>query len=109
RATLERGIDGIIMVGTDHEQEVYSLLRHRNLPYVLTWSVDESDYPYCVGISNFDAAYRLAQRVLAHGHQRIAICSGASAHNERARGRRDGILAAAAEKGVKVPERWLLE
>ena len=109
RATLERGIDGIIMVGTDHDEDVFSLFRLRDLPYVLTWSVDESSHPYCVGISNFDAAYRLAQCALTRGHQRIGICSGASARNERARGRRDGILAAASEAGLDVPQAWILE
>src|SRR5690606_27262623 len=33
RAIVERGVDGLIMVGTDHSEEVYTLLRRRALPY----------------------------------------------------------------------------
>lgn len=109
RLTVERGVDGIIMVGTDHSDTVFSLLHQRRLPYVLTWSTDDSSYPHCVGISNHDAAYELAKRVLARGHRRIAICGGAIEHNERARGRRNGVLAAMAESGLTVPAAWLVE
>lgn len=109
RATVERGIDGIIMVGTDHSDEVFGLLRQRELPYVLTWSLDDSSYPHCVGISNYQASYNLTRRVLARGHQRIAICGGAIERNERARGRRKGILAAMAEAGLSVPAPWIVE
>lgn len=109
RATVETGIDGIIMVGTDHEPGVFQLLKNRNLPYVLTWSTDDSDYPHCMGISNFDASYRLAQLVLEKGHRKIAICGGAIQKNERARGRRAGIVVALHEKGLDVPPEWIIE
>ncbi len=36
RATVEHGVDGIIMVGTDHSDEVFALRHQRALPYVLT-------------------------------------------------------------------------
>ncbi len=109
RATVERGVDGLIIVGTDHSEEVYTLLRQHNLPYVLTWSTDESHYPHCVGISNFQAMYDLTQVVLEHGHRHIAVCGGYSAHNERARGRRNGVVAAMAEHGLAMPDAWILE
>jgi LacI family transcriptional regulator len=109
RATLERGIDGLIMVGTDHSEAVFTLLRQRNLPYVLTWSVDDSSYPYCVGISNFSAAYDIAQVALAHGHTKLGICGGPIARNERARCRRNGVIAAAAEANIAIPDKWIIE
>lgn len=109
RATVERGVDGLIMVGTDHSDDIYTLLRQRNLPYVLTWSTDETQYPHCVGISNFQAMYDLAKVVLEHGHRDIAVCGGYTAHNERARGRRDGVVTALAERGLSIPEEWILE
>jgi len=76
---------------------------------VLTWSTDETHYPHCVGISNFQAMYDLTQIVLDHGHRDIAVCGGYTARNERARGRRDGVLAAMAEHGLGIPSEWLLE
>src|SRR5690606_23535468 len=104
RAIVERGVDGLIMVGTDHSEEVYTLLRRRALPYVLTWSTDETQYAHCVGISNFQAMYDLTQKVLGHGHRDLAICGGFTDRNDRARGRRDGVLAAMAEHGLTMHE-----
>jgi len=109
RAVVERGVDGLIMVGTDHSEDIYALLHQRALPYVLTWSTDETHYPHCVGISNFRAMYDLTRVVLEHGHRDIAICGGYTNRNERARGRRNGVLAAMAEHGLTVPEAWILE
>lgn len=109
RATLERGVDGLIMVGTDHSDDIYALLRQRGLPYVLIWSTDETDYPHCVGISNFQSMYDLTRVVLEYGHRDIAVCGGHTARNERARGRRDGVLAAMAEQGLAMPAEWILE
>lgn len=109
RASVERGVDGLIMVGTDHGDDVYTLLRQRGLPYVLTWSTDETHYPHCVGISNYHAMYDLTRVVLDHGHREIALCGGYTARNERARGRRDGMLAAMTEHGLTVPAEWVLE
>lgn len=109
RATLERGIDGIIMVGTDHSDSLFTLLHQRNVPYVLTWSVDDSNYPYCVGISNFSAAYQIAQLVLNYGHTKFGICGGPIERNERARGRRNGVIAAASEVGICIPDKWIVE
>ncbi|HXE18420.1 LacI family DNA-binding transcriptional regulator [Castellaniella sp. UC4442_H9] len=109
RATLERGVDGLIMVGTDHPAAVYAMLEQYELPYVLTWSVDESDHPWCVGVSNFDTARRLTEKALTLGHRHIGICGGDISCNERARCRRKGILAAVDAAGALVRPEWIVE
>lgn len=109
QATVERGVDGLIMVGTDHSDAVFALLQQRHLPYVLTWSTDESDHPHCVGISDFQAALDLGRTILAYGHRDIASCGGDIRGNDRARGRRNGLMAAMAEQGLDMPGEWRLE
>lgn len=109
RAIVERGIDGVILVGSDHDEGVFNLLRQRNLPYVLTWSTDETSYPHCIGFSNRDAAYQMAKFVIAKGHTDIALCGGATQHNERARTRVAGTLTAMADAGLSIPPRWIME
>lgn len=109
QATVERGIDGLIMVGTDHSDAVFSLLHQRRLPYVLTWSTDDSNHPHRVGISNFQAAFDLGRTVLSYGHKDIASCGGNIERNERARGRLNGLLAAMAEQGLTMPDEWRIE
>ena len=32
RSVVERGVDGLIMVGTDHDADIFALLRQRGLP-----------------------------------------------------------------------------
>lgn len=109
RAIVERGVDGLVLVGTDHPAAVFDLARQYALPYVLTWSVDETQYPHCVGFSNFDAAYRLAQRVIERGHTRIALCGGSLSGNERARTRQAGTRAALREAGLDLRPEWMVE
>lgn len=109
RSIVERSIDGIILVGSDHHEEVFNLIRQRNLPHVLMWSVDETDYQHKVGFSNHFASYEMARRVLAKGHTHIAYCGGPTSYNERSRARLAGTLAALREAGREIPPEWIIE
>lgn len=48
RAIVERGVDGIVLVGTDHANGVHDLQRQYGLPCVLSWAVDETRPGHCV-------------------------------------------------------------
>ena len=109
RAIVERGVDGMILVGTDHSDAVFDLIRQYGLPYVLTWSLDETRYPHCVGFSNHDAAYRMAKLVIEYGHKKIALCGGAASGNERVRARIAGTRAALREAGLELRPEWVVE
>lgn len=109
RNLMEHSIDGLVLVGSDHDDEVFRLIRRRTLPYVLTWSTDETTYPHTVGFSNRHAAYEMAQLVVSKGHRKIAVCGGAVNHNERARARLTGALAALSEAAIEVPPHWIVE
>lgn len=109
RNILEHRIDGLILVGSDHDDQVFRLIRQRQLPYVLTWSTDETTYPHTVGFSNRKASYEMARLVIAKGHRKIAICGGPTMHNERSRARLTGALDALHEAGIEVPPDWIIE
>jgi LacI family transcriptional regulator len=100
RTFVERGVDALVLVGTDHAPEVFELARQYALPYVMTWSVDGSHYPHCVGFSYYDAAFDMASLVVKKGHRRIALCNGFEASNERARSRAAGTRAALKAGGL---------
>jgi len=36
RTIVERGVDALVLVGTDHSSEVFELARQYDLPYVMT-------------------------------------------------------------------------
>lgn len=109
RSAVERGVDGLILVGSDYRDNVFELLHQRRLPYVLTWATDDTTYPHCVGISNFQAMYDLTYAVLGYGHKAIAVCGGDTKHNERARARRQGVMSALSEKGLDICPEWIIE
>jgi len=109
RSAVERGVDGLILVGSDYCESVFDVLQARRLPYVLTWATDETTYPHCVGISNFQAMYDLARIVLEYGHTAIAVCGGDTTHNERARARRQGVMSALSERGLAIRPEWMVE
>jgi len=102
RTLVECGVDALVLVGTDHSSEVFELARQYELPYVMTWSVDGSSYPHCIGFSYYDAACDLAAMVVKKGHRRIALCNGFESSNERARSRAAGTRAALRAAGLSL-------
>ena len=109
RSFVERGVDAVVLVGTDHDDAVFELLGQYHLPYVQTWSVDEANRRPCVGFSYHDAAFKMAQAVLEHGHTEIAICPGQSYRNERVRARIAGTQAALQGAGLTLRPEWIIE
>lgn len=52
RTLLERGVDGLVLVGRQHDPALYDRIARRRVPYVLAWALDETgDHP-AVGYSN---------------------------------------------------------
>ena len=109
RAIVERGVDGLVLVGTDHSDDVFALLRQYGLPYVLSWSVDDMPARQCVGFSYYDAAYRMADLVIAHGHTRIALCPGLAEGNERVRARIAATREALGSHGLVLRDDWIVQ
>jgi LacI family transcriptional regulator len=106
RALVERGIDGLVLLGTSHDPQLYSLIAQRQLPYMLTWALDTSGQHPCVGFNNRAAALQLTNHLLGLGHREFAMISGVTANNERARDRLLGVQDALAARGLKLsPER----
>ncbi|MEO0031428.1 MAG: hypothetical protein RIS94_1186 [Pseudomonadota bacterium] len=100
RALAERGIDALVLVGTDHDPAVARLLAAARLPHVFVWSTDEAPETGCVGFSNRAAMREMAEHLIALGHRRLGIVSGATQGNERARARLAGVTKAIAAAGL---------
>ncbi len=100
RRLLERGIDGLVLVGTDHDPALYALLDKFQVPYVLTWALDAQQRHPCIGFDNRAAALEIARHLLDLGHTRFAMISGLTAHNDRARDRIAGVRAALRARNI---------
>jgi LacI family transcriptional regulator len=102
RAVVERGVDGVVLVGTAHEDRVFDLMRQRRIPLVLTWQLDEPRYGECIGFDNWRATYEMTKEVLARGHERVAVVCGSREHNQRASQRVAGTADAMKEVGLEL-------
>lgn len=109
RAVVERGVDGVVLVGTAHEDRVFDLMRQRRIPLVLTWEVDEPRYGQCIGFDNWQAMYDITREVLARNHTRIAVVCGYMQTNQRARRRVAGTSDAMREAGLELAGHLVLE
>jgi len=106
---IMRGVDGIMLIGLDHDERLFARLEQMGMPYINTWSyVRDSPHP-CIGFDNFNAARRQANYLLDIGHQRFGILCGITHDNDRARDRLDGARSALAAHGVTVPDSMIYE
>lgn len=100
RAFVEKGVDALVLVGTAHHRATRRLLGALSIPYVLTWSLDRSGAHPSVGFDNRAAGRTIAEHLLGLGHRRIAMISGLTAGNDRARDRLAGVRAALKRAGL---------
>ena len=109
RALLERGVDGLVLVGTDHPPELFDALDRAGVPSELIWSLDAGGFHHCVGFANREASARCAAHLLDLGHRRFAVLAGERGHNDRARDRVAGVRDALAARGIALPEERVVE
>jgi LacI family transcriptional regulator len=106
QALIERGVDGLVLLGTSHHPSVFQMTETHHLPYVLTWALDASGKHPCVGFDNRAAAIRMTRYLLELGHREFAMISGITEGNERAGERLEGVREALAAAGISLrPER----
>lgn len=109
RRLIERGVDAMILVGRDHDDDTIRLLTQRKCPFVTTWAfADHSEMP-CVGFDNHDAARQATQHLIDLGHIKIAAIAGRMSGNDRARDRIAGVKSALAAGGMELAVDDLIE
>lgn len=109
RNLIARGVDALMLIGTDRESSVYRYLEKRSVPLVTIWSFYEKTDVPCVGFDNFKAMHELTHKVLALGHRRIGIISAPRAYNDRARERVNGALKAMEQAGMAINDVPVIE
>lgn len=106
RQLIERGVDGLVLVGLDHQRELYRTIDAAGIPYLVTWALDRTGRHPSVGFDNRRAAERVVQYLVDIGHRDFAMLAGETAHNDRARLRVEGVTAALTARGLMPrPER----
>ncbi|MDE2006177.1 MAG: LacI family DNA-binding transcriptional regulator [Rhodospirillales bacterium] len=103
RKLVERGVDGILLVGARHHPDLMPFLERRAVPVVETFVFDRDRPGMTVGPDNRRALFRLTEHLIALGHQRIGVIAQDATSNDRAGARLAGVREALAQHGLAVP------
>jgi LacI family transcriptional regulator len=103
----QRGVDALVLVGTDHCSSLWDVLISWRKPTLLTWSCDHR-LP-SLGFDNEGAAEVATRHLLDLGHKRIGVISGLTFNNDRARSRIEGVRNALAQAGLTLASHRLTE
>jgi len=103
RTMIERGVDGLVLVGVTRSKELEALLKNSGIPFVQTWApARASEYP-TIGYDNATAARLLIDHLVGLGHRDIGVVAGLTQHNDRVRARLAGLRAAMRRHRLPLP------
>ena len=109
RSLLEHRVEGIGLIGLDHNEETYGLLERRETPAVALWNYDSTSRISCVGSDNIEAGRLIASHIVDLGHRDIALIFPETSQNDRAAGRLTGVNSVLNAAGISVPKEWTLQ
>lgn len=107
RNLLSRGIDGMLLVGSEHQPALVELLDRYSIPVVETWTLAPGRAS--VGFDNAAAAAALVDHLVQLGHRRIGVITGRLAGNDRANQRVQGIRDYLLKCGLPSAREWVTE
>lgn len=100
RLLIERGIEGLVLVGENHDPRLFELLSARRIEYITTYCYNPRGTMPCVGFDNRRTIARVADYLLDLGHVDICMLAGITKDNDRAFERVEGFKAALAARGL---------
>ncbi len=106
---IERGVDGLLLVGNDHEPVVFERLEKAAVRHVCTWAFDEGARAPNIGFDNANAMHEVVDHLVSLGHRDIGVLAGIAAHNDRARERVHGIVKRLNYHGIALPASRIVE
>lgn len=109
RTMVSRGADGLLLIGTERDPDIYEFLRQRNIPTVVAWACAPEASQSYVGFDNRTATQQLVEKAIALGHRSFAFISAPTAANDRARERVLGAKQAIAAAGLDVEAMPVIE
>ncbi|RPH62045.1 MAG: LacI family transcriptional regulator, partial [Burkholderiales bacterium] len=108
RRLLERGVDAVALLGSEHPPQTLALLAAHRLPFVMMWGAPGAAGD-CIGFDEQAAAALVVDHLADLGHRSLGFIGGRMAHNERARRRFNGLLEAVARRGLQLAEAACIE
>lgn len=109
RTLVARGADGLLLIGHARDADIYAYLERHQVPSLVAWSYDPKAERPSVGFSNLEAMAELARAVISAGHSRIAMISGQTIGNDRAKNRVEGVRKTMTDNGLDASTLTLIE
>ncbi|MEP3276858.1 MAG: LacI family DNA-binding transcriptional regulator [Stappiaceae bacterium] len=109
RTLVSRGADGLLLIGHDRDPSLYEYLDRQEVPVLVAWTYAADASQPSIGFDNRASIRALTQEVLNLGHTQIAIISGITKGNDRARQRIEGIEDALAANGLDPKSMHIVE
>ncbi|WP_428851238.1 LacI family DNA-binding transcriptional regulator [Imbroritus primus] len=109
RRLIERGVDGIVLLGSDCPQAWLEIIEKNGLPMTTIWADASDAPPGAIGFDNRVAGRQAAEHLLQLGHREFAFISGYLASNQRSQQRYQGLLEAIAAGGGRLPRELVIE
>lgn len=102
RRFVERGVDGVVLVGNTHRPETIALLERHGVPFVNTFNHDAGTGATSIGPDNRRAMHLLTRHLMSLGHRRFGMIAQSIRNNDRATARLQGVRDALAEAGLSI-------
>lgn len=109
RMLLERGVDGLVLIGKMHHPEMAALLERYNVPVIHAFVYDPNNPLACVGPDNRKALYDLTNYLIGLGHKRFGIIGQSTKNNDRVQARLQGVKDALAERSIAIHPKHQVE
>lgn len=109
RTLIERGVEGLVLIGGAHHPDLIALLQEQNVPSVDTYIHRPNGKYSSVGFDNVAVVGKVINHLCDLGHRRIAMVAGITKDNDRAGGRVTGVNAALEKRGLSLPSHYLIE
>ncbi|GJL81151.1 MAG: transcriptional regulator [marine bacterium B5-7] len=106
---LERGVDGIFLVGGERLPQSQKLLKLSHRPYIESYITDVPGNKRAIGFNNAKACSALVEHLVELGHRRIGMLAGITRYNDRARKRLEGFRQSMSLHGLPVADHHVRE
>jgi LacI family transcriptional regulator len=109
RVLIERGVEGIVLIGDIHRPSLYEHLDSTDIPYVNTYVYRSDSAHPCIGFDNRRATAEVTQFLLGLGHRTFGVISAVTTGNDRAAERVAGVRTTLESYSLDLPPEAVYE
>jgi LacI family transcriptional regulator len=109
QAMIERGVDGLMLVGAKHDPKLLKLLASRDKPFVNAWASSRNTNHPCVGYDGRLVSKMVVDFLVRLGHREFALITGHAQRNDRVEARIAGMVTALGKHGLLLKPEYLIQ